>query len=1398
MKRNTLNKWLKIIGITFLFVMSISIFSTHAESSTLEVASSSIVGLEQGGSGLTIPTGSATISSGIVQDRTFGALVIDIINYFLGFLGFLATLMFIYAGVLMVVNSGVEEMITKAKTIMTYASLGLIVILLSFAIVKFITSSTGGGTGEGIGNNNSGNVGEFSTCLDSSTCSQGEYCSASGSCVRGTDATCNSNEDCDSEQICSIYGFCRNPNASSGSICNSNTDCPPRFVCNLDVNQCQIGGIGFGGNNSEGGGVISGESEGASEEVLDIIDDLFTDVVDILDPINDLIENLSEDDRSNVITALEQGLLEDKISGIEDLIAGTDDPAVLEVLERILDGLEALEDLRKELDRLRIVMPESEDSIKAYDEASEALNNLIDDPLNTVKLKRFEKRYRSLKDIIRTFPVVKSVIRAVPASGNVPFTVTLDGLDSIDPMGGTISNYEWSFLDNNGKTVSLGNEPVLVHEFTEANTYSIKLKVSTSRVDSAGFKTAADGISFVRIKANPPTSQVSFRINGIIPTDIYHVTLEEASAGLIFDPSSTVPALGRVIEKYEWLYGDTNSEERTTPTSVVHSYNKVGEFFVTLRVTDNHGLVDRKIIKLFVKSLAADINVSPDEGNVNTEFRFQGVNSRSDDGEIGDYKWEIEDKEGVVVAESEEENFYHIFDKPGEYNISLLITDITGSKDKSLKVLRVVSRPPISSFSYNITDSNHPNKVEFNAINSYDPDQGDNITYSWDFNDDGDFDIVKTNDIRVYYTYNRSGDYRVTLQVEDSFGERNQIQKGVSIKSTLSGDIFLEKRAAKVGDEITFEARSPNAVAYLWEFGDSETSSTEDNVIKYTYNKKGKYKVKLNFFDNDDNDNSDSTYMLIGDRDEPISAVNILVNGRDQGVIDDLCGPNKNGVSVTRADILLLSGKDSINRDGSSRLLSYSWELTDGSRSSRKEFTHKFDEISRADECFKASLVVRDQISGKVSEEDSIYFKVFNKEPTIVDFVIESEKGKELVTPTKVNLKAVTPKDLDGQIKKFRWWYYRDGYQDEKLGVHSTSNGETEIVITAEGQADSTNKYYFVLEVTDNDGGVYNTTERFGEVSYLDVKNGPNLSPVAEFTVDKTTIAVGDSITFVSQSYDPQGDKLPNDAYRWDFDGDGSFDDVSSGSQVNRQFNTPGEYEVRLKISHRGLSSSTSRTIFVEQVDSLPQAAFTYKIDGNKVSFDANNSRFDPNLDDTTLRFEWDFDVFDDDNGNGINDDDIQSSEVNPTFTFDEIRLYRVRLKVKDSLGMEGVVVRDVDLGLSAKEREAATYHSLGVSSPNQPLTSLLVSVSPSDIISSGTSDVTATVLNADNSPYLGKVYFEVIEGSGIFSPNPVDSKEAVASSIFSAIDPGLVKIRVRATDTYYGEVVEDVTINVK
>lgn len=84
------------------------------------------------------------VASATGGETSFRGLVLRIINYALGFLGLLAVIMIIYGGVRYVYSAGSDEETGNAKKTILYAVIGIIIVLLSFVIVRVVIGS---GTG---------------------------------------------------------------------------------------------------------------------------------------------------------------------------------------------------------------------------------------------------------------------------------------------------------------------------------------------------------------------------------------------------------------------------------------------------------------------------------------------------------------------------------------------------------------------------------------------------------------------------------------------------------------------------------------------------------------------------------------------------------------------------------------------------------------------------------------------------------------------------------------------------------------------------------------------------------------------------------------------------------------------------------------------------------------------------------------------------------------------------------------------------------------------------------------------------------------------------------------------------------------------------------------------------
>jgi hypothetical protein len=63
------------------------------------------------------------------------------INAVLGIVGSLALVMFIYGGLTWMTSSGSEEKVKKGKEIIVWSAIGLVVIFMSYALVRFVLST---------------------------------------------------------------------------------------------------------------------------------------------------------------------------------------------------------------------------------------------------------------------------------------------------------------------------------------------------------------------------------------------------------------------------------------------------------------------------------------------------------------------------------------------------------------------------------------------------------------------------------------------------------------------------------------------------------------------------------------------------------------------------------------------------------------------------------------------------------------------------------------------------------------------------------------------------------------------------------------------------------------------------------------------------------------------------------------------------------------------------------------------------------------------------------------------------------------------------------------------------------------------------------------------------------
>lgn len=887
--------------------------------------------------------------------------------------------------------------------------------------------------------------------------------------------------------------------------------------------------------------------------------------------------------------------------------------------------------------------------------------------------------------------------------------------------------------------------------FNKPGTYTATVEIASN--DPTKY---VSGRSSLTIKVMPPNTQIKMDLkfdnkeipvidyyeNGVLKVnkDYVPVTLTDAAGdaagrgGITFDASQTENA-----QSFNWDFGDgTPAVEGAT---VTHPFAKEGQYKVTLEVINKLNQLDRKIFTLDVRNLAARIRVSPDDNiYINQAVGIDADMSSSDGGEIRGHEWKIskitENANGGMIltpvelgANQNKPSFKFEFKEPGLYQIDLKATNDLETSDADPVRIEVKSRAPVAKFEYEIKEKNQPSTVYLNAATSFDPDGPvENLQYEWKItpgSENGEnWEVVNGGDIAAnaaiidrdpVIKFKKKTDYDVTLKVTDtttvtsgSIPEFDEENKKITIDNVLDVDWGEDQESTAMLNEIglaemTFYIVSENAVAYEIDFGDGESESGDlegEATVTHSYTESGKYEVNVTVYDEDDDDNSIRRRFFIGGGDKPLARAGVFVNDTEIFTFDE-------PITVGVKDVITFDAGESKNMDGTGRDLRYTWDFGDTENSSQERSTHKYKDLSPpAVGYYTVKLTVADRNDPSKFDTDEVKINVINKAPrfSAVQGLIAQNTRGTLVTPVELEMRVYGAEDEDGQIVQYKWWYFDIDDPEEKLGVQITRQPSAKLVIGTRGQEGQKLTYGFGLEVTDNSDLTYSNQDQIDEEQFSDitVTNGKNTMPTAKFNTNSTSIFVGDTVRFTSASADEDGEI---EQYIWDVDGDGFFNDEptdeASLEHVYTKKNTEG-YEVKLKVvdDKGGEATSEPIKIFVDSTAKPPTAAFNYKVvegsKGMKIQF--TNTSTVPNEDDAQIiGYSWDFNASQnvegsDSDGDGLDDNDQDSAEPNPSRLYTKPGVYKVKLTVTDDQGNTDDVINEMKIPLANPPTAAFKY----------------------------------------------------------------------------------------------------------
>lgn len=374
------------------------------------------------------------------------------------------------------------------------------------------------------------------------------------------------------------------------------------------------------------------------------------------------------------------------------------------------------------------------------------------------------------------------------------------------PNPGLMKKFMWDFGD--GKIVDTGTDSTAQFTYTNGGPFYVKLIT----IDSFGCRHELRKDAYIKVYGPAPNfgSVTNSGCKGLVTTFI-----DSTKSDGVNNPVS-----------WKWNFGDGTTQTFTAPP-FQHTYDSIGNYDVTLTVTDARGCMDSITRREFVKIS----NVKADWSTSGATCPGAGIgfsNNSLSDLPFGSF-WSFGD--GNTSTQFHSSNVYK---DTGYYTVKLKIRDILGCEDSLTKTNAVyVSRPVASFDANNFTSFCVPFEAKFVNTSTF---------YESSF---WNLSAATSNQHNPSLYYTSRGVYPIKLVVTSPGGCKDSATNTVRVFNSNEGELNYTPLFGCTPLPVSFDAFAPMNARFIWDFGDGNVIDTTVNKLTHTYVDFGDFVPKI-------------------------------------------------------------------------------------------------------------------------------------------------------------------------------------------------------------------------------------------------------------------------------------------------------------------------------------------------------------------------------------------------------------------------------------------------------------------------------------------------------------------------------------------------------------------------